>query len=77
MHIRVVVLVVLAQGVDHGARLLRCGGVIEINQRMSMDFLIENREVFPHCLPIDRSLGTLMHTAMWGKERPASLASLH
>ena len=77
MNVRVVVLVVVSQRLDHGAWLLGCRSVIEINERMAMDLLVQDREVFPHRLPIDRSLGPLMHTAMWGKAGPASLASLH
>ena len=75
MHIRVVVLVVTAQGFDDGPRLLRCRGVIEINQGMPVHVLNEDREIFPHGLPINRSVGTLMHLPMWGQARPASLAS--
>jgi hypothetical protein len=77
MNVRVVVLVVVSQRLDHGARLLGGSRIIEVNQRMAMDLLGEDREIFPHCLPIYRTLGALMHTAMWGKARPASLASLH
>ena len=77
MNIRVVALVVIPQRFDDGARLLSRRRVIEINQRMAVHILIEDREVFPHRLPINRRLGTLMHVLMWGKARAASLASLH
>ena len=44
MDIGVVVLVVMDERVNHRARLLRRGGVVEINQRLAVDFLVEDRE---------------------------------
>ena len=50
MDIGVVVLVVMAQRVEDGARFLRGGGVIEIDERMPVDLLVENREILPQGL---------------------------
>ena len=52
MDIGIVVFVVMAERVNHRARFLRCGGVVEIDQRLAVDFLIEDREVLPQCSPI-------------------------
>src|SRR6476646_4599355 len=76
MHICVVVFVIVSQRFDDGAGLLGCGGVIEINQRMPVDLLVEDREILPEALPISLSSGNLMHCSMWGRPRPASLSSL-
>ena len=52
MHIGVVMLVVMPERIDHGARLLRCGGVIKIDQRMPMHLLLQDREVRSDPIPI-------------------------
>ena len=39
-------LVVVVQRVDHHFRLLRGGGVVEIYQRIAVDLLVQNGEVF-------------------------------
>jgi hypothetical protein len=36
----------LDDGVDDGLRLLRGGGVVEIDQGLAVDSLLEDREVF-------------------------------
>ena len=56
MDVGVVVLVVMTQRVDDGARFLRCGGVVEIDQRLAVDLLVENREIRAQCLPNQLSL---------------------
>ena len=48
MDIRVVVLVVMPQGLEHRARLLRGGGVVEVDQRLAMHLLIEDGKVGPN-----------------------------
>ena len=45
VHIRVVVLLVAGDGVDHDGRLLSRGGAIEISERMTADLLLQGREV--------------------------------
>ena len=62
MDVRVVALVIIVQRLDDDARLLRGGGVVEINQRLAVDLLPQDRKVvtdffqfnrienFDHCL---------------------------
>ena len=45
MHVRVVAFVVIAQRVNHRARFLARRRVVEINQRMPVDLLVQNRKV--------------------------------
>ena len=45
MDVGVVVLVVARDGVDHRARLLRSGGVVEIDQLLAVDLLVEDGKV--------------------------------
>lgn len=63
----VIVLVVMAQRLDDASRLLRRGRVIKVHQWMPVDLLVEDREIFPHPLPINRSLGPLMHVLNVGQ----------
>jgi len=53
VHIGVVVLVIMHQRVNHLARFLGRGGIVEINQRLAMDFLIQNRKILAHDGPIN------------------------
>ena len=55
--IGVVVLVVAADGIEDGARLLRGGGVVEVDERMAVDLLIEDREVGAEPPSLSRRLG--------------------
>ena len=61
MHIGVVVLVIMAERIDHRARLLRRRRVIEIDQRMPVHLLVEDREILANRLPIDGIAGDLVH----------------
>ena len=45
MDVGIVALVVVVKGVDDDAGLLRGGGIIEIDQRLAVDFLFEQRKV--------------------------------
>jgi hypothetical protein len=45
MDVGVVALVVIDQRLNHRARFLRRGGVVEIDQRLAVDFLVQDREV--------------------------------
>src|SRR5437867_9098941 len=49
----VVVLVIADEGVDDLARFLAGGGVVEIDQRVAVDLLIQDREVAAERRPID------------------------
>src|ERR1035437_9356756 len=54
---------VIAQGIEHSARLLRGGGIVKVNQRLAVDLLVEDGKVGPdgcpvnHLLPICNSAG--------------------
>ena len=52
MHVGVVALVVVRERGDDGARLLRAGGIIEIDERISVHLVVENRKVSAHFHPI-------------------------
>ena len=52
MDIGVVVLVVMHERVNDRARLLGGGGVVEIDQRLAVDFLVQNREIRAKFCPI-------------------------
>ena len=52
MHVRIVVLVVMAQSIQHAEGLLTRSRIVQIDQGMSVDFLIENRKVSPESGPI-------------------------
>ena len=45
MDVGVVVLVIMHQRVNHRAGLLRRGGVVEINQRLAVDLLVQDRKI--------------------------------
>jgi hypothetical protein len=53
VHIGVVVLVVMHQCVNHPTRFLRGGGIVEINQRLAMNFLIQNRKILAQRGPVN------------------------
>ena len=61
MHIRVVVFVKIPQRLDHGARFLRGRSAIEIDQRMSVRLLAQNREIFAKSTPVDSAGSDLVH----------------
>jgi hypothetical protein len=71
MHIGVVVLVVVPERFDHAARLLRRGGVIEIDQRMPMHLLLQDWEVRPDAIPICDT--PFMHKPMCASRRFAPI----
>ncbi len=47
----------LDDGVDDGARLLRGGGVIEINERLAVDGLLEDGEILADLLNVESGRG--------------------
>jgi hypothetical protein len=48
VHVGVVVLVEIGDGVDDGARLLRRRRVVQVHQRLAVDFLRQRRKIGPH-----------------------------
>ncbi len=53
MDVGVVVLVIMHERVNHRARFLRRGGVVEINQRLAVDFLIQDRKILSQRRPVN------------------------
>jgi hypothetical protein len=49
----VVVLVVVVDGLDHCARTLARRGVVEIDERLAVDLLIQDREVAPDARDVE------------------------
>ena len=47
VNVGVVVLVVALDRIKDGTGLLRCGGAVEVDERMAVDFLIKDREILP------------------------------
>ena len=62
MHIRIVVLVVMLQRFDDGARLLSCRRVIEIDQRMTANGLAQDREILANGIPIKGGGSDFVHS---------------
>ena len=63
MHIGVFMLVEMRQPIDHGARLLRRGGVVEIGKRLPVGTLGKNRKIRPNRFDVISRLnaGNLVH----------------
>src|SRR5215472_1320743 len=74
MDICVVVLVKIPKRLDHRARLLRGRGAIEINQRMPMGPLTQNRKILANSIPIDRA-GSFVHIIICYTHKDAPLYS--
>ena len=53
VNVGVVALVVIAEGVEDGLRLVRGGGVVEVDQRVPVDLLVQRREVGPHARHVE------------------------
>src|ERR1035437_2560086 len=47
---------VIAQGIEHSARLLRGGGIVKVNQRLAVDLLVEDGKVGPDGCPVNHLL---------------------
>ena len=75
MHIRVVVLVKDPQRLDHRPRFLRSCSAIEVNQRMSVRLLAQNREIFAERTPVGRTGSDLVHITMCYTRRRALVYS--
>ena len=54
--VRVARQVVVGERVDHGSRLLRRIGVVQVHERMAVHLLAQNREVRPDALGVERLL---------------------
>ena len=61
MHIGVFVFVIISDDIENRARFLRTGGVVEINQRMTVDALPQNRKFLAERGPIHSTSGCFVH----------------
>src|SRR5262249_51260461 len=61
MHIRVVVFVKLPHRLDHRARLLRSRSAVEVDQRMPVRSLVQNRKILTKSAPVHLARDSLMH----------------
>ncbi len=59
MDVRVVGLVGLVHRLQHLARLLRAGGAVEVDERLAVDPLLQDREVRAHALDVERRCGVV------------------
>ena len=48
VHVGIIAAVVIADGLDHALGLLGGGGVVEVDQRMAVNLLREDREIAAH-----------------------------
>ena len=58
MHVGVLLVVGALDGVEHRARLLRRGAVVEIDQRLAVDLARQDREIGADRLNVVRALAT-------------------
>ena len=71
MHICVVVFVKIPQCLDDGARFLRGRSAIEIDQRMTVGLLTQNREILAKSTPVDLARDSFMHPIICSTRRRA------
>jgi len=75
MHIGIFVFVIMPDDIEDRPRFLRGGGVVEINQRMTVHSLPENRKILAKRGPIHATGGCLVHEIICSKPRLAPLYS--
>jgi len=75
MDIGVFVFVIVPNDVQHRARFLRAGCAVEINQRMTVHALPENRKIFAERGPIHPTSGHLVHEIICSMPSGAPLYS--
>ena len=75
MDVGVLVLVITAEYIEHGLRLLRGRGVVEIDQWITMSPLAQDREIPADSRPIYDLTGNLVHILICSAHRSALLYS--
>ncbi len=53
VHVRVIVLIIAAEGINDLPRFLGAGGAVEIDERIPPHLLVQDGEIGPHGLPVD------------------------
>src|SRR5690242_12943637 len=61
MHVGVLVLIIIANRVQDGPRLLRTGSAVEIDQRMAVHAFVQDRKILSDSRPIHLALQRLVH----------------
>ena len=64
MHVGIITQVILRHPFHHLQRALRGSPVIQVNQRLTIYFLLKYREIFPYPIDIKHSLFLTMHHAI-------------
>lgn len=64
MHVGVVVLIIMSQHLEHRFWFLRGCGVVEVNERMPMRPLVQDRKILAERAPIYIPAGNLVHILM-------------
>ncbi len=67
MHIRVFVLIIVPHNIEHARRLLRTGCAVEVNERMAVDALAQDRKILSQRRPIDLALNRFVHAILSAK----------
>ena len=75
MDVGVLVFVIISNDIEHRARLLRAGGIVEVNQRMTVHALPQNRKIFAERRPIHPTGDHLMHELICSMRRFAPVYS--
>src|SRR5207247_269898 len=75
MDIGIFVFVIISADIEHTSRLLRTGGVVEVNQRMTVHALTQDREILAKRGPIDPPSGYFVHELLCSMRRFAPLYS--
>ena len=66
MHVAVVALVVVDERFDHRSRLLRGGAVVEVDERLAVDLLMQNREIGADFLDVEHGHQSLCVSVVVG-----------
>src|ERR1700736_1218790 len=71
MYIRIFMLVIMPQRIEHISRFLRRRGAIKIDQGMTVRLLVKDREIFADGVPIYVATSNLVHTLISSTRRGA------
>ena len=77
VHVGVFVFIIIADDIQNGARFLRAGSAIEVNQGMTVDALPQNWKIFAERGPIHPTSCRLVHEIICAMRRFAPVYSGH
>src|SRR5437016_317515 len=75
MHVGVFVLVIISDDVENCPWFLRAGGVVEVDQGVTVHALAQDRKIHAERRPIDLSVGRLVHDTICSMRRFAPVDS--